>query len=101
MKKAAEKMKNKIENSNLLKPKPDIISNVTGKNENDINTIKNLLIEQITARVRWRESVSFMISNGVSNFIEIGPGKVLSSLVKKISKDVKITNINSLENISS
>ena len=61
--------------------------------------IKELLINQITSRVRWRESVQYMINNGVRDFIEIGPGKVLSSLVKKINKDVKLSNINVIENI--
>jgi [acyl-carrier-protein] S-malonyltransferase len=99
MKKAAENMKDKIFNTNFLKPKPSIISNVTAKEEMDINKIKPLLIDQITSRVRWRESVNYMIEQGVSDFIEIGPGRVLSGLVKKINKDVKVTNINSIEDI--
>ena len=93
-------MKNKIENTDFLKPKPSIISNVTAKEENDITKIKPLLVDQITSRVRWRESVDYMIKNGVTDFIEIGPGKVLSGLVKKINKDVKILNINSIDNIN-
>ena len=99
MKKAAENMKDEIENTNLTKPKPNIISNVTAKEENDINKIKPLLIDQITSRVRWRESVNYMIKEGVTDFLEIGPGKVLSGLVKKINKDVKILNINSIQDI--
>jgi len=99
MKKAAENMKDKIESTNFLKPKPNIISNVTAKEEVDVNKIKPLLIDQITSRVRWRESVNYMINQGVEDFLEIGPGKVLSGLVKKINKDVKISNINSIEDI--
>ena len=99
MKKAAENMKDKIENTNFLKPKPNIISNVTAKEESDVDKIKPLLIDQITSRVRWRESVDFMIKQGVASFLEIGPGKVLSGLVKKINKNVKISNINSIEDI--
>jgi len=99
MKKAAENMKDKIENTNFLKPKPNIISNVTAKEETDVNKIKPLLIDQITSRVRWRESIDFMIRQGVTSFLEIGPGKVLSGLVKKINRDVKILNINSIEDI--
>jgi len=99
MKKAAENMKDKIENTNFLKPKPNIISNVTAKEETDVNKIKPLLIDQITSRVRWRESVDFMIRQGVTSFLEIGPGKVLSGLVKKINRDVKILNINSIEDV--
>ena len=99
MKKAAENMKDKIENTNFLKPKPNIISNVTAKEEMDVNRIKPLLIDQITSRVRWRESVDYMIKQGVKDFLEIGPGKVLSGLVKKINKDVKVSNIDSIEDI--
>ena len=99
MKKASENMKNKVENTDFLKPKPNIISNVTAKEENDISKIKSLLVEQITSRVRWRESVDYMIKEGVTDFLEIGPGKVLSGLVKKINKDVKISNIDSIEDI--
>jgi [acyl-carrier-protein] S-malonyltransferase len=99
MKKAAENMKGEIENTNFLKPKPNIISNVTAKEETDVNKIKPLLIDQITSRVRWRESIDFMIRQGVTSFLEIGPGKVLSGLVKKINRDVKILNINSIEDV--
>ena len=99
MKKAAENMKDKIENTNFLKPKPDIISNVTAKEEIDVNKIKPLLVDQITSRVRWRESVDYMVKQGVTDFLEIGPGKVLSGLVKKINNDVKISNINSIKDI--
>ena len=99
MKSAAEKMKEKIENTNFLEPKPNIISNVTAKEEKDVNRIKPLLIDQITSRVRWKESVDYMIKQGVKDFLEIGPGKVLSGLVKKINKDLKISNINSTEDI--
>jgi len=96
---AAESMKEKIEKTNFLKPNPRIISNVTAKEEIDINKIKLLLVDQITSRVRWKESVEYMIKQGVSDFLEIGPGKVLSGLVKKINKNVKISNINSLEDV--
>ncbi len=100
MKKAAESMKDKIMNTNFLKPKPSVISNVTAKEESDVTKIKPLLIDQITSTVRWRESVDCMIKKGVTNFLEIGPGKVLSGLIKKMNKDVKISNINSMEDIT-
>ena len=99
MKSAAENMKDKIENTDFLKPKPNIISNVTAKEEIDVDRIKPLLIDQITSRVRWKESVDYMIKQGVKDFLEIGPGKVLSGLVKKINKDVKISNINYTQDI--
>ncbi len=99
MKNAAINMSEKIITSSFNKPNPSIISNVTAIEESDINKIKPLLIDQITSRVRWRESVNYMINNGVDNFLEIGPGKVLSGLVKKIKKDIKVVNINSIEDI--
>jgi len=99
MKKAAKNMKEKIENTNFLKPEPTIISNVTAQEESDVNKIKPLLVDQIISRVRWRESVEYMIKNGVTDFLEIGPGKVLSGLVKKINKNVRISNINSMKDI--
>ena len=61
--------------------------------------IKDLLIKQIENRVRWRESVLNMIASGVGQFIEIGPGKVLSGLIKRINKDVKFISINTEEDI--
>ena len=99
MENASKNMHEKIKSTNFQKPNPSIISNVTAKEESDVNVIKDLLIDQITSRVRWRESVQYMINNGVRDFIEIGPGKVLSSLVKKINKDVKLSNINTIANI--
>jgi len=71
-----------------------LISNVTAEEIQDPDELKDLLIKQIENRVRWRESVINMIKNEVSHFIEIGPGKVLSGLVKRISRDVKINTIN-------
>ena len=62
--------------------------------------IINLSIQQIESRVRWRESVLYMIDNGVKQFIEIGPGKVLSGLIKRIDRSVKISAINNEEDIN-
>jgi len=100
MKSASNKMESKIKDTDFKIPSPSIISNVTAKQENDTNVIKSLLIDQITSRVRWRESISYMINEKVTNFVEIGPGKVLSGLVKKINKEVKIKNISSLNDIT-
>ena len=99
MKPASEKMKPKIEATDFLTPKPGVISNVTAEVVNHEKNIKKLLIQQITSRVRWRESVDFMTEKGVVEFIEIGPGKVLSGLVKKINREVKISNINVLDDL--
>ena len=100
MSKATFHMKDKILNAKFKKPKNIIISNVTGSETQEIDEIKKLLIQQIESPVRWRESVVYMIKNGVTNFIEIGPGKVLSGLIKRIDKTVKINTINKFEDIS-
>ena len=71
-----------------------LISNVTADEILNKDELKKLLIDQIENRVRWRESVMKMLEKGINHFIEIGPGKVLSGLVKRINKDVKINSIN-------
>ena len=76
-----------------------LISNVTAEPVSSTEDLKSLLIKQIENRVRWRESVLNMINSDVDHFIEIGPGKVLSGLVKRINREVKINTINSLEDI--
>jgi [acyl-carrier-protein] S-malonyltransferase len=76
-----------------------LISNVTANEILDKDNLKKLLIEQIENRVRWRESVINMINKKVDHFIEIGPGKVLSGLVKRINKNVKINTINNESDI--
>ena len=76
-----------------------LISNVTAEAISKAEDLKSLLIKQIENRVRWRESVVNMINNDVDRFIEIGPGKVLSGLVKRINREVKINTINSQEDI--
>ena len=78
-----------------------LISNVTALEIKDIAELKTLLIRQIENRVRWRESIINMIENNVNHFIEIGPGKVLSGLVKRINRDVKINTVNSISDIES
>ena len=77
-----------------------LISNVTAKEIKDINILKDLLVKQIESKVRWRESIKYMIDHGVDNFIEIGPGKVLSGLIRRINKDVKVSAINKEEDIN-
>ena len=77
----------------------NLISNVTADVVSDPEDLKSLLIKQIENRVRWRESVINMINNDVDHFIEIGPGKVLSGLIKRINREVKINNINSQRDI--
>lgn len=99
MKTSTEIMKKEINNTKFNTPSPKIISNVNALEQDNIDTIKNLLIEQIESTVKWRESVQYMIKNGVKKFIEIGPGKVLTGLVKRIDKSVESYSINNDEDI--
>ena len=99
MSKATLVMNEEIVKLNFKEPENKLISNVTGKEISDSNELKDLLVKQIESRVRWRESVLLMIEKGVTQFIEIGPGKVLSGLVKRIDKNVKVSAINSEEDI--
>jgi len=100
MRGATEKMRAEITKAEFKKPEINIISNVTAQQTNDPNEIKRLLIEQIEKPVRWREIVINMIDSKVENFIEIGPGKVLSGLVKRINSNVKLIQINDLEDLN-
>ena len=100
MKPAADQMKNLILNSDLQEPKIPIISNVTAKEETNKENIKNLLIEQIYSKVRWREIIEFMIGNKVSEIYELGPGKSLSAMVKRFNADIVLQNYNSLEEVN-
>ena len=99
MKSAAEEMKQKIIDTNFKKPNKKIISNVTAKMESDPKKIKELLIEQIYSTVRWRESIINISNLGVKTFIEIGPGKVLTGMVKRTLKEAKCFSINSIADI--
>ena len=99
MKPAAKTMKAKIETINFKKPILDIISNVTSKSENNPENIKRLLIEQIYSTVRWRESLIRMSEEKVTNFIEIGPGKVLTGMAKRTIKNINCFSINSINDM--
>ena len=100
MNKATVIMKEEISKLNFAEPKNSLVSNVTGKEISNLDELKDLLVKQIENRVRWRESVLLMINKGVNQFIEIGPGKVLSGLIKRIDKNVKISAINTEEDIN-
>ena len=99
MNNATKIMSEELNKLNFKNGQNKLISNVTANEIKDPDELKNLLIKQIENRVRWRESVINMIEDNVDHFIEIGPGKVLSGLVKRINREVKINMINSLEDI--
>jgi [acyl-carrier-protein] S-malonyltransferase len=94
MNKATIIMNDELNKLNFNEGENKLISNVTANEISNTTELKELLVKQIENRVRWRESVINMINSDVNHFIEIGPGKVLSGLVKRISKEVKIDTIN-------
>ena len=101
MSKATEVMRQELDKIDFKESKNKLISNVTADEVQDVKVLKDLLISQIEKRVRWRESIINMINYGVKQFIEIGPGKVLSGLIKRIDQNVKITSINNQSDIES
>ena len=101
MSKATNIMSEELNKLSFLQSENKLISNVTANEIRDTDELKDLLIKQIENRVRWRESVINMINNDVNHFIEIGPGKVLSGLVKRINREVKISTINNQGDIES
>ncbi len=99
MKNATDEMKNLIIQTKFNDPIVNIISNVTANPLIKSNDIKKFLIEQIENPVRWRESINYMIRSGINRFIEMGPGKVLSGLVKRIDRNVKLNQVNNFTDI--
>ncbi len=99
MESATKVMNEELSKTEFKSPKVDIISNVTSEPTNDVAIIKELLINQIEKPVRWRETVNYMIDKNINKFIEIGPGKVLSGLVKRINRSAELLQINDLEDL--
>ena len=99
MKPAAEKMKDKINNITFNKPIFPIINNVTATEETRPEIIQKLLIQQIYSTVRWRESLIYMAKSNVTSFVEIGPGKALTGMVKRTIKNANCFSINSIADI--
>ena len=99
MSKSTKEMREEILNTQFKNPRVSIVSNVTAKPVNNYEEIRNLLIDQIEKPVRWRESVINMIGLDTERFIEIGPGKVLSGLIKRIDRKVKLNQVNNLNDV--
>ena len=99
MSSATNIMQKEILNTQFNDSKNIIISNVTSEEVQKSNEIKNLLIKQIESPVRWRESIIYMIKNNVKKFVEIGPGKILSGMIKRIDREVNIVSVNELSDL--
>jgi len=99
MKPAENIMKDKIAKTKFINPLFKIINNVTATPENNSENIKELLVKQISSTVRWRDSIINMSTSGVKNFIEVGPGKALSGMIKRTIKEANCFSINSINDI--
>ena len=100
MKPATQIMTKELRNIKFSAPNNEIVSNVTALPSKDPEVIKNLLIEQIEKPVRWRESIINMINAGNQKFLEIGPGKVLSGLVKRVDRNVELIQVNNINDLN-
>ena len=101
MSKATEIMREELNKLKFKNGRNPLISNIAADEIFNAEELKNLLVKQSENRVRWRESVVNMINKGVNQFIEIGPGKILSGLIKRINNEVEIISINNEEDIKS
>ncbi|HET9810263.1 MAG TPA: ACP S-malonyltransferase, partial [Sphingomicrobium sp.] len=98
MQPAAEAMSDALSYVVVEPPAVRVYANITAAPENDPDTIRGLLVDQVTGMVRWRESVANMAEAGVEEFVEVG-GKVLGSMVKRIVPDAKVTSVVTMEDI--
>lgn len=96
---AALAMKEAVAGAHFNAPIIPLVANVTAKKTVDVNEIKNLLVQQVTDSVRWRESMLFMQENGIEQIIEIGSGKVLAGLVGRTCPNIKSQSIQTVEDI--
>lgn len=96
---AKEKLQNKLCKTNINDVSVPVYANVTAKAITKSSEIKKLLFEQLSSPVRWEESITNMIEDGVTEFVEIGPGKVLQGLIKRINREVKVIGIEKLEDL--
>ncbi len=101
MKPAAEKFQEILNKVAIHDAKTPLIANVTAKSVTSTEEIKHKLIEQLYSPVRWEETVKELIDQGVDTFVEIGPGKVLSGLVKKVNRRANVIAVGDLETIQS
>ncbi|MEL6365125.1 MAG: ACP S-malonyltransferase [Pseudomonadota bacterium] len=95
MQPAAERMAEALQDASISAPAAPVMANVTAAPTSDPAEIRNLLVKQVTGRVRWTESVRAMLAAGVDQFVEVGTGKVLSGLIKKVERDVVVANVGS------
>lgn len=101
LKEAGECLKKELDRINLMPLKVPYVTNVTAEYVRDIQETKALLARQVSAPVRWQQSMEMLIADGVDTFVEIGPGNTLSGFMKRISRDVKMHHISTWEELES
>ena len=101
LKDASDKLRNELENISVeYNDKIKVIKNIDAREYKKEDNIKDILAKHIIRPVKFKETIDYMIENGVDTFVEIGPGKTLTGFVKKISKDVKVYNINDVSSLN-
>ena len=96
---AASAMAEALSHVHIDPPKVPLVANVTAHDVDDPATIRSLLVEQVIGPVRWRESVEFMASKGVSEFWEIGAGKALCGMIRRIAKETECRAVGTPEDV--
>lgn len=99
LKNAAEKLDVYMKNLQLQEWSVPVLSNVTARPYEDLSSLKDLLVNQVISPVQWENSIKFMIEDGITHFIEIGPGKVLSGFVKRIDRTIKVLNVEDMKSL--
>lgn len=97
---AGERLARDLEKVQLMKPEIPYVANLTADYVTEAEPVRELLEKQISSPVRWQQSVERMLADGIDTFVEIGPGKTLSSFVKKINREVTVLNIDKYEDLS-
>jgi [acyl-carrier-protein] S-malonyltransferase len=99
MRPAADAMAQALEKVTIRRPAPQVVANVVAQAISDPAEIRQRLVEQVTGMVRWRECVEYMVQNGVTRFYEVGAGKVLSGLTKRIAAGASVTAVGTPDDI--
>ena len=93
MQPAADRMAEALAGVTIKAPATTLVANITANEALTPDVIRDLLVKQVTGRVRWTESVSYMIEQGCTTFVEVGSGKVLSGLIRRINRDASSINV--------
>ncbi len=96
---ASEKLANELENINVKLPEIPVIKNINAMPYNNSDNMKEILAKHVINPVKFSKSAEYMLKSGIDTFVEIGPGKTLTGFVKRINRDVKLININSVETL--